>query len=234
MKIRSILQIAPIILLALTVSQCDDDNLQRELEELPKEIAAHLKRAPNTDLLISLPPFEVKKPGVGQVPHEDKNCSTTEHSYVQVIYPITICYPPDFSTNGLLKEFRVGSDRAKPLPPPAGETQVYKLSSFGGKAFQSPLFCIQKGGPWLASVKKEKTCIDTIEFNLTILGVPACPECPTFKWFDSLDNHPPELHLILPLSDTTISYGDCDLTDLTQCGPEVNPTPAPPPAIWLR
>jgi hypothetical protein len=129
MKIRSILGIASASLLALTTTRCNDDDKVSGLEELPKEIAANLKVVPNTDLLISMPPFEAKKPVVALAP---KNCAPTELSYVQVIYPITICSPPDFSTNGLLKEYRVAPDRA-PLPAPAGETQTYMLSSFEGK-----------------------------------------------------------------------------------------------------
>jgi hypothetical protein len=228
MKSRSLLCAASLILLALTMCQCNDDDRVGELEELPEEIAANLKVVPNTDLLISMPPFEVRKPVATATP---KNCASTELSYVQVIFPITICYPPDFSTNGLLKEYRLAPDR-EPFPPPAGQTQTYTLSSFDGKALRNPLFCVQKGGPWLATISRTDPCFGPIEFNLAILGVPACPQCPAFRWFDDLDNHPPELHLIMPLVDTTVSYLDCDPTDPTKCGPDTNPTPAPPPAIW--
>ena len=110
---------ASLILLALTMCQCNDDDRVGDLEELPEEIAANLKVVLNTDLLISMPPFEVRKPVATATP---KNCASTEHSYVQVIFPITICYPPDFSTNGLLKEYRLAPDR-EPFPPPAGQTQ---------------------------------------------------------------------------------------------------------------
>jgi len=135
LKIRSILGIASVILQALTASLCSDDDKVSGLEELPKEIAANLKVVPNTDLLISVPPFEAKKPVVAPAP---KNCAPTELSYVQVIYPFTICSHPDFSTNGLLKEFRAASDRA-PLPAPAGETQTHMLSSFEGKSLKKTL-----------------------------------------------------------------------------------------------
>lgn len=228
MKIRSILCAASVIMLTLAATPRNGDYRVGDLEELPEEIAANLKVVPNTDLLISMPPFEVKKPAVALAP---KNCAPTEHSYVQVIFPITICSPPDFPTKGLLKEYRLAPDRT-PFPPPAGQTQTYTLSSFEGKALKNPLFCVQKGGPWLATITKTDPCFGPIEFNLVISGVPACPQCPAFRWFDDLDNHPPELHLIMPLVDTTISYLDCDPTDLTKCGPDPNPTPAPPPALW--
>jgi len=132
MKTRSILGIASVILQALPISRCNDDDKVSGLDELPKEIAANLKVVPNTDLLINMPPFEAKKPVVALAP---KNYAPTELSYVQVIYPITICSPPDFSTNGLLKEYRAAPDQA-PLPAPAGETQTYMLSSFEGKSLK--------------------------------------------------------------------------------------------------
>src|SRR5262249_8088848 len=135
MKIRSILGIASVILQALTISRCNDDDKVSGLDELPKEIAANLKVVPNTDLLISMPPFEAKKPVVAPAP---KNCAPTGLSYVRVIYQITICSPPDLSTNGLLKEYRAAPDQS-PLPAPAGETQTYMLSSFEGKSLKKPL-----------------------------------------------------------------------------------------------
>jgi hypothetical protein len=85
--------------------QCNDEDRIGDLEELPEDIAANLKVVPNTDLLISMPPFEVNKPVVSATP---KNCAPTDLSYAQVIFPITICYPPDFTTNGLLKELWSG------------------------------------------------------------------------------------------------------------------------------
>jgi hypothetical protein len=221
MKILSIFCVASVILLLLATSHRAGNQ-----GELPGEIAANLKVVPNTDLLISMPPFETKQPTVVAA---SKPCSTVQFSYVQVIYPITICYPPYFPTIGILKEYALAPGQA-PLPPPAGQTQTYTLSSFKGEALTTPLFCLQKGGPWLASIIRFDPCSGPTKFVLTILGVPACPECPTFSWYDDLDNHPPELNLIMPLVNTTTSYISCDPTNPTLCGAVTNPTPPPPPA----
>jgi hypothetical protein len=238
MKVRLIPLLAAPLLLALAASQCPKrgDDLSR-LGELPPEVAARLKRVPNTELLISMPPVAVGKPLVRP---DKKFCGSANRSFVQLTYPITICYPPSYPDAGILVEHRgpAKSPTTPPLSPEsgAGRTLSFKLSSFAGETSPLQRRCVQKWGPWLATVVEEDPCSGPITFTLTILGVPPCPECPQFVWYDKFDNHPQELNLILPLVDTQHSEIDCDPGDLTNCGggdgdPNPNPTPVGPPAI---
>ena len=238
MKLRLFPLLAAPLVLALTASQCPKrgDDLGR-LAELPPEVAAQLKRVPNTELLISMPPAAVGKPLVRP---ERKSCGSSDRSFVQVTYPITICYPPSYPDAGVLVEHpspaRPPVTGAVSSDPDAGRTLHFKLGSFVGEISPFQRHCVQKWGPWLATVVREDPCFGPIKFTLVILGIPPCPDCPEFVWYDKFENHPQEPHLILPMVDTVHSSIDCDPGDLTNCGgeggnPDPDPTPVGPPAI---
>lgn len=221
---------ASLLCFALTASQCRNvKNDEGNLEELPQDIAVNLKRVPNTDLLISQPPLTIKQPKGPQPTFTPAFCALRETSLVQVIYPITICYPPVEPVVELLREHHDGKGSPAGQQSQPSQTRIFKLAGFQGETFLNARRCVQKFGPWLASITKEDPCFGPITFSLVILGVPPCPDCPGFDWFDDIDNHPPELGLIMPLMDTKGFSIDCNANDPTNCGNTPPPPPTPIP-----
>jgi len=227
MKIHPALRVAFLVVLVVAAGRCHRDDVRR-LDEVPPEIAAHLHKVPNTDLLISEPPLTALNPGALPPLPEKKFCASSFDSFVQVLFPITICYPLGFPENGILTVQSPASSSSRQAASAA--TRSYKLSTFEGKAFTFPLRCIQKSGPWLAKVVEEEQCTrQPNKFTLTILGIPPCPQCPEFKWSGTLDQRPGGFTLIPPLVDTKETVNDCDPLDPTVCD-DSGPTTTPPPA----
>jgi hypothetical protein len=98
------LVLAALSLLLLATTHCQKSKSAEpevdvtKLEELPKETAAHLKRIPNSDLLVTEPPV-VREQSKPIVKPEPKQCFVSQDFYSQVLFPVTVCSPgPTFGT----------------------------------------------------------------------------------------------------------------------------------------
>jgi hypothetical protein len=156
-----------------------------QLEELPKEIAAHLQHVPNSDLLVAMPPVAMKTPAVTNLEAPalsisplEPPCESTEKFLIQVLYPVTVCSP-----RRDLGEVLTTYDTAmSPGPRPSTNVKSYQLSLFEGHPLTNVIFCYQRNGPWLASIINTLNCHNQGTCTMAIEGVPACPNCPFFLW----------------------------------------------------
>jgi hypothetical protein len=227
MKVHPALRAASLVVLALAAARCARDDVRR-LEEVPPEVAAHLHKVPNTNLLISEPPLTPVSPGKLPPLPEKKACASSFDSFAQVLFPVTLCYPLGFPDAGILTEVSSPAASSARTAPAAAKT--YKLSTFEGKSFPVPMRCIQKSGPWLAKIVEAEQCDKRPnQFTLTIEGIPPCPQCPEFTWSGTLDQRPGGFTLILPLVDTHQTVNDCDPLDPTVCDDSASTTATPPP-----
>lgn len=148
------------------------------------------------------------------------SCATQRVYWVQVGYPVTICFPPDFS------DLQVQGFSAPPHRPDSLNTLVQSKIPYTKQIRNSiipgyrSLFCRTYGGPWIAEIKEDPQCVSCgpakLRYMMTILGV---PEQLSWSWWDSMDNHPQEVPFIGEPFVRSEASIDCDPTDLTHCGP---------------
>lgn len=216
MKLR--LTLATLLVLgALATSGCrKTDTDPAQLEELPQEIAAHLQRVPNSELLVAMPPVAIQPPAapIPEVPAPGGSplappCQTTERFLIQVLYPVTVCSPrPDLG-----KVLAAYDAVMSPGPRPPTDVKSYKLSLFEGKQLPNTIFCHQRSGPWLATITKTLDCLSRGMCTMVIEGVPSCPHCPFFLWDGQncqSENRPQEVQFIEPLVAAGVSRSPCN------------------------
>lgn len=186
------------------------------LEEAPAEIAAGLEPLPNTVLLatsktvkVEPPKVDSSKAGHGQPPA--RACADTTVLWVQVEYPITVCYPPDIS-QGIESANSPQAGSGITTRQSGDSVHEYKLSSLAGKRFVSSLFCKATSGPWIAEVTEVIQCSEAIWFDLRILGI---GQNVHYSWSGSFNNAPAELHIIGEPVFRSSSRSPC--SGLTQC-----------------
>ena len=82
---RHVLVLAALSLLLLSTTHCQKSKPAEpevdvsKLEELPKETAAHLKRIPNSDLLVTEPPVEKEPPKLIVKPEPKMTCDVPRY-----------------------------------------------------------------------------------------------------------------------------------------------------------
>jgi hypothetical protein len=225
---RHVLVLAALSLLLLATTDCQKSKSAEpevdvtKLEELPKDTAAHLKRIPNSDLLVTEPPV-VKEQSKPIVKPEPKQCFVSQDFYSQVLFPVTVCSPgPTFGT--VLESYnRALGNSAQSIK---ADVHDFKLTNFEGQNLLNPIFCHQTSGPFYAAITKQTDCSGVSACVMIIQSVPQCPQCPTFVWFgDTCESsgRPTQVQFIGPLfagPQQTFSCGG-----LSDCGD--NPAPSP-------
>src|SRR5437899_1058118 len=194
--------VAAIFLLvgALAISVCRKSEPDvGQLEELPKDLAANLKRVPDSDVLISIAPVAapspVSTPGKPRGPIFTRACGETQSFLVQVLLPVTVCSRRDL----------VASTFLAAAPPRTGglaataTVKNFKLTAFDGKILPSPFLCQTRNGPWLATIVRNIQCNEATSCAMVIMGVPSCPACPGFLWSGpncQVNNRPTQVQFI--------------------------------------
>ncbi len=211
-----------VLVAALGSSVCRKADIKR-LDELPKDIAENLKRIPDSDVLVSIAPIATANPTPTIV--FSRNCSVTEQFWAKVTYPVTVCARFDLIPSTFMAE-------APPRRSRSGATtsaKNYKLSAFEGQFFTTPFGCRRFAGPFLAIITKTTACNNATSCTMEILGVPSCPDCPSFAWSGEnceVSNRPAEVGFIdPPVTRGSPTYLPCNR--LNQCGTTAAPSPIP-------
>jgi hypothetical protein len=208
MKLR-LISAALLVLGTLITTVCRKTETETaQLDELPKDIAASLKRLPNSQLLVSVPPAITSTPVAGRqgsadsgVTHPEIKCQTTYRYFVQVTDPAPITYCSPIRAD--LDAISAYDAAMSPGPRPPGNVKRYRLSSFQGKALLTPILCQYANGPWLAVISKTVDCRSQEHCTMTI----AVPWSPVYKWDGDhceATNRPPELHIFDQIVDAGI------------------------------
>lgn len=227
---RYVLSIAALALLLLSTTHCQKSKSTEpevdvsKLEELPKETAAHLKRIPNSDLLVTEPPVPTERPRPIVKP-EPKQCMVTQDFSSQVLFPVTVCSPlPTFG--GVLEAYnRALGNSAQSIK---ADVHTFKLTNFEGRIID-PIFCHQTSGPFFAVITKTTDCQNVSFCKMTVESVPQCPQCPTFVWFgDTCESsgRPTQVQFIGQLFANQPQSSSCG--GLSDCGDNPTPTPIVP------
>lgn len=215
-NISSILQAA---FLALLILQCTPANdTLSELPELPSEFVDNL--APSTTAPVLMTNLSQPAPEKPQIKDSiallapGKSC--VRLYWVQVIYPITICYPPNELFDDLVAQASLPS---KSKSNPKDEQQLitpqkakfYKLSSFHNVNFSIPYWCTVHGGPWYGIIEETTSCSPGIPnmYKFFLVGV---PEPIVVTWHGELGDFP------LPPSMQIIDTSDMFSESCTCCG----------------
>lgn len=144
-----------------------------------------------------------------------KACATVTVHWVQVTYPVTVCYPPNYPT-----EFTQGRKATDSIPGivSAEGTRREMISTRTINGF-NPLFCKTKYGPWIAELVDKENCDSpcgegTHTWTMNILGVHGNL---SWTWDGTMQDRPQEVQFIgQPWVKDSYSI-DCDLSDLTNC-----------------
>jgi hypothetical protein len=225
---RHVLVLAALSLLLLSTTHCQKNKPAEpgvdvtKLEELPKESAAHLKRIPNTDLIVSEPPIDRTAPQPIVKP-EPKQCMVDQNFYSQVLFPVTVCTRnPNYGT--VLEAYN--QPFGNPAQTSTLQVRTFKLSSFEGVSGVG-LFCHQTSGPFYTVIAKHTDCSNISSCQMVIQSVPQCPQCGSFLWFgDTCESsgRPTQVQFIGPLFAGPQLTSSCG--GLSDCGD--NPAPSPP------
>ena len=218
------------LLLVLSASQCEKSKPAEpgvdvsKLEELPPETAAHLKRIPNTDLIVSEPPID-RTPPQPIVRPEPKQCMVDQDFSSQVLFPVTVCTRnPNYGT--VLQAYN--APFGNPAQTSTMQVRTFKLSSFEGVSGVG-LFCHQTSGPFFAVITKHTDCSGISSCQMVIESVPQCPQCPAFLWFgDTCESsgRPTQVQFVGQLFAGTQFISSCG--GLSDCGSNPNPSPIVP------
>jgi len=197
--------------------------------ELPAQLRDSLVQVGTSDVFVSAlknirPKPSMESAGLPCV----KSCATTEILWVQVSYPITVCYPPDFPTQNIITMYKQGKEPDSLAAIIASKTPVSHQVNTRIGAYNR-LFCKTHGGPWYAEIVDQELCSSCgpgpHKFSMTILGV---QQNLYWEWWGTLDGRPQE---VVFFGDPWLrgqSVLDCDPTDPTNCS---GATPPDQPAF---
>jgi len=110
---------------------------------------------------------------------------------VQIFYPITVCYPPDF-INGVESVYEAADDQPS-IQLQRSAFREYRLSSFAGKRLHRPMWCRRHSGPWVAAITENIDCSNNSHFELTILGIGSNVH---YSWWGALEDVPSEISVV--------------------------------------
>ena len=144
-----------------------------------------------------------------------KTCATTTTYWVQVIYPVTICYPPDIVIGGgIFTQGRKAPDSIASIISSEG-TLTEALST----RTINPLWCKTRYGPWIAEITDTELCDNSCGegshiWTMKILGV---QDNISWLWFGGMQGRPQEVTYIGEPWVRSTSTIDCRPGDLTNC-----------------
>jgi hypothetical protein len=142
-------------------------------------------------------------------------CATKTIYWVQVTYPVTICYPPDIVIGGMLTQLRTAPDSIPGIITSEGAlTEMISTRSVNGF---SPLWCKTKYGPWIAEITETENSDNCCgkgshTWTMQILGVQGNI---SWLWHGTMQDRPQDVQYIgepWVRATTTI---DCKPFDLT-------------------
>lgn len=147
------------------------------------------------------------------------NCADIKKYFGYVIYPYTICTPPDFVVNTEMATMAAKTGQDSLVPILSDTTPItHQLTTKKFAGFQS-LFCRTTGGPWGAFLIDEELCGGCGEgqhrFTLEIGGLPGAP---SWVWYCTREDAPADAPSTQNMSLTNTTIRDCDPGDLTNCG----------------
>jgi hypothetical protein len=168
-----------------------------DLPELPAEFAKDLAVAAAAPVLMTRPVSVATPivPAPAPLPLAPaKACTSVYEGYV--LYPMTVCYPPNVLTGDL-----VLTQDAREAPPRAVGAGVlpakyFKLSSHPAARIGLPWFCTVRSGPWFGHVEGAQICNanpNIRAFKAEILGA---PQPVLVIWSGALSDVPPPLNLL--------------------------------------
>jgi hypothetical protein len=188
--------------------------------ELAAATADSLKKTSTEGLFISgvmnMKARPIQDPAILPCP---RLCATKTVYWAQVIYPVTVCFPPDWVLDGNASVFAKSaapdsiSSLINSATPITSMVSTTKLSNF------NRLFCKTKGGPWIAEITDDEQCDNSCGegshfFTMKILGV---QETLVWSWFGTMAGRPAEVVFAGEPWIRSQSPKDCDLSDLTNC-----------------
>lgn len=204
------------IVLLLFFAGCTSNPLYPELEA---SISDSLRRTSIENVFVASLTSSKPRPANDTSFRCVKRCATKTIYWVQVTYPVTVCFPPDIIVNGSNAVFAksAGGDSIHSLITSERPvtTMISKRSLFG----YNRLFCKTYGGPWIAEITDEEQCDNSCgegshRFTLKILGV---QETLVWTWWGSMAGRPQEVHFIGEPWIRNQATIDCNLSDLTNC-----------------
>lgn len=144
-------------------------------------------------------------------------CATKTVYWVQVTYPVTICYPPDIIIGGVLTQGRIARDSIPAII--ASEATLTEMVSTRTINGINPLWCKTKYGPWIAEITDTENCDNSCgegshTWTMQILGVQGNI---SWLWFGTMEGRPQDVQYIgepWVRATTTI---DCKPFDMTNC-----------------
>jgi hypothetical protein len=212
-KLISVLSFLGIIMLLIPLA------CKRTIQysELPGTISDRLKPTSYPGVFIA---------GVNEVNMSDtrgvsmfcpKACATRTTYWVQVTYPVTICYPPDIVIGGVFTQGRKAPDSIGNII--TAEGMLREMVSTRAVNGFNPLWCKTKYGPWIAEITDTENCDNSCgegshTWTMQILGVQGNL---SWMWNGTIENRPQEVQFIgQPWVRSTFSI-DCRPFDLTEC-----------------
>jgi hypothetical protein len=144
-------------------------------------------------------------------------CATKTIYWVQVTYPVTICYPPDIIISGVLTQGRSAPDSIPGIIRSEGTlTETLNMRSANGIL---PYWCKTRYGPWIAEITDTENCDNSCgegshTWTMQILGVQGNI---SWLWNGTMQDRPQDVQYIgepWVRATTTI---DCRPFDLTNC-----------------
>ncbi len=144
-------------------------------------------------------------------------CATKTIYWMQVTYPVTICFPPDIVVGGVLTQGRSAPDSIPDIITSEGTlTEMISTRTINGF---NPLWCKTKYGPWIAEITDTENCDNSCgegshTWTMQILGVQGNI---SWLWHGTMQDRPQDVQYIgdpWVRATTTI---DCRPHDLTNC-----------------
>ncbi len=146
-----------------------------------------------------------------------KACATKTTYWVQVTYPVTVCYPPDIVIGGVFTQGRNAPDSIASIITAEGMMkEMVTTRTINGF---NPLWCKTKYGPWIAEITDTEQCDNSCGegshiWTMEILGSQGNL---TWMWNGGMNDRPQEVQFIgQPWVRSTVSI-DCKPFDLTEC-----------------
>jgi hypothetical protein len=164
-SLSAAIAISALSVLILSCNRTPDPNdVVNRLPELPPEVAANLTSTKIDNVLMTKDPPPVH----GDVKPLDTPRACIKRYVAYVVYPMTICFPPDVLREGELVSAKAQADAPGWSPASQPATRYYKLS----KIDRLPSICRVSGGPWYAEVTTTEDCDGSAISALTITGAP--------------------------------------------------------------
>ncbi len=147
-----------------------------------------------------------------------KACATITTYWVQVTYPVTICYPPDIITGGVFTQGKKASDSIASIVKSEG-TLTEKISDRSIDGVLPPFWCKTKYGPWIAEITDTENCDNSCgegshTWTMKILGVQGNI---SWVWFGTMQDRPQDVQYVGQPWIRNVATIDCRPFDMTNC-----------------